>query len=194
MPFMQTVKRLTKEDMPPKQPSKPYFLFSTEYCRTVPKAPTLAAQHQVSKAAAKAWKAMGDAGRQVYHDRYAELRVEYSKRLQEYFDKTDRETLKRVKLKLKASHRSVPRDAKRPLLPGSPWTVFIQEQTNTIGPAPPGVCPVEHITEMVAERWCALTPEERAPYDERFKQLSEEYYSKTNRSPPIRAATRIASE
>ncbi|KAH9838070.1 uncharacterized protein C8Q71DRAFT_576826 [Rhodofomes roseus] len=191
MPFMQTVKRLTKEDMPPEQPFKPYILFYIEHYRTEPKASTFAAMAIV---AAKAWKAMDDAGRQVYHDRYAELRVDYSKRLQEYFDKTDRETLKRVKLKLKASHRSVPRDAKRPLLPGSPWTVFLQEQTKTIGPAPPGVRGVLHNTKILAERWRALTPEERAPYHERYKQLLEEYYSKTNRSPPIRAATRIASE
>ncbi|TFY57701.1 hypothetical protein EVJ58_g6872 [Rhodofomes roseus] len=190
MPFMQTVKPLTEEDMPPKQPSKPYILFYIEYYRTEPKAPALAAQQQVSNAAAKAWKAMDDAGRQVYHDRHAELRVDYSKRLQEYFDKTDRETLKRVTLELKASHRSVPRDVN--LAHGVPR--FLQEQTKTIGPAPPGMRPVELNSKILSERWRALTPEERAPYDERFKQLSEEYYSKTNRSPPIRAATRIASE
>ncbi|KAH9838055.1 uncharacterized protein C8Q71DRAFT_723283 [Rhodofomes roseus] len=191
MTFMQTVKRLTKKDMPPKQPANPYLLFFIEYGRTELKTPTLAAQRQLAIAAAKAWKAMDDAERQVYKDRYAELWVDYKKRLQEYFDKTDGETLKRVKLKLKASHRAVPRDAKRPHRPGASWTMFIQEQTKTIGPAPPGVKGVLHNTKILAERWRALTPEERAPYDERYKQLLEEYYSKYNKSPQKR---RIASE
>ncbi|KAH9918059.1 uncharacterized protein B0H18DRAFT_1032404 [Fomitopsis serialis] len=166
-------KRILRADMPPKQPGNAFMQFRTERAKLLPPHATPQDQAQHSKVLGREWLALDDSVKQSYNERYKVLREEWKKRIKEYMKNTDPETLLAVQLKMKAKgprHAHVLLNPNRMRQPLSPYLRFFMEHRASVKlPHQEG----NHIIEenrILAERWRALSNEEKAPYSKACKE------------------------
>ncbi|KZT71217.1 hypothetical protein DAEQUDRAFT_737007 [Daedalea quercina L-15889] len=176
---MKVVVKVKRSDMPPSRPAPSRLLFASDYIKR--QSSTGASGIEKLRVAFDEWSSLDDVSRQAWRDRCKALWAEYPKRLAEWYQNTDKETLKAVKRHFKKKGRHLPKNPHRVVRPSTGYMRYLLDYFKTCdlsGPLVPA------FLTQGAKNWQSLSDEEKAPYLEAARRERTEYYRKTGRTPP----------
>ncbi|KAI6032663.1 hypothetical protein F5J12DRAFT_180517 [Pisolithus orientalis] len=166
--------RVSKEDLPPKRPSPPYFIFLSKFRKDTLSKGSLSESEtnvvEMTKRGGEAWASLTQAEKQPYFDEYEVLKAQHAKAREKYFNELDPNVLRAINKQRKA--RGKPKLRGLPKQPAllTPYMRFagafrttaegnaiLQDKTNS-------ELPVLRLGRIAGERWRSMSDEEKFPY------------------------------
>ncbi|KZT71203.1 hypothetical protein DAEQUDRAFT_724589 [Daedalea quercina L-15889] len=175
----QKLRRVLKEDLPPKHPPVACILHFQDYVKSHPVSSLEDARLRL-KEAYGVWASMDAAAHQPWIDRSKALLAEYPRRLAEWYRKTDEETVKAVEKRFKARGRILTKDPDRERRPAPAFLRFWSDYRKTLSVSGREV--LTYTTEAAA-KWRSLSDEEKAPYFDSYRQALAAYHAKRGKAP-----------
>jgi len=169
---------LTKDQLPPKRPLQAFVLFSLEF-----KERSSLSENsfiEKSKLAGEAWRALSDAEKEPYHERYKAQCATYQQAKEQYLQNTPPDILRRVRAKHKERYeRRLKRDPSR-ARHGSAFSYYFTNWYRIEGKAIHGG-KITLAMKDAASRWRNMSEEEKRPYANAILELNRQ--SRTAAAP-----------
>ncbi|THH30461.1 hypothetical protein EUX98_g3715 [Antrodiella citrinella] len=166
--------KLTKEQLPPKRPMKPYTIYATEFYATNPSTDKLPVR---AKAAGEAWKSLSDAEKEPYRERYQEARAAYQVVIEEYTKNTPPEILRRVRAKHLKKRKLRLQNDPTLIRTAGPFPYFYKTWYNTDGKAIHGSA-VSEAMKAAAEKWRTMPDAEKQTWKEASLEAASQQKAK----------------
>ncbi|KAI6103156.1 high mobility group box domain-containing protein [Pisolithus croceorrhizus] len=174
--------RVNKDDLPPKRPTPPYFLFLAKFRKDIDSDGSLneSSVVEITKRGGEVWASLTQAEKQRYYDEYEVLRSQHIKAREKYFNELDPSVLKAINKQRKARGKPRIRGLPRQPAPLTPYMRFAvafrstDEGNAILQDRASSERPMLRLGRAAGERWRSMSDEEKYPYFVAFKRDKEE--------------------
>ncbi|CAG8493899.1 7696_t:CDS:2 [Acaulospora colombiana] len=160
----------------PKRPASPYNLFFTEYYKKKKDDSPNLKLTEIAKLGGDNWRNMPDDQKNVYNERYKKAKSQYDEEYQKWRESLSPKVIalenKRRRIE-KAAGRSNQRPLKDPKAPKRPRSSYLQFAMENM--AEYKDLKVTERSKAIAQKWKALSPDERKPFEELYVKEKERY-------------------
>ncbi|KAH0828656.1 hypothetical protein J3R83DRAFT_3018 [Lanmaoa asiatica] len=172
--------RIPKILKPPKRAPGPYFLFYASFVKSQPRGSSLQEFQELSKRAGEIWRGYSMAEKQPFYDENEGRKAQAKQEREEFFRSTSLSDLKQLNAIRKAQGKTKFHSTRKASIPVTPFILFSNEFRDSpdgqalINETSPEKKYVVRAVVAAADRWRSMSPEEKAPYFERFRKAKEE--------------------
>ncbi|KAI6000838.1 high mobility group box domain-containing protein [Pisolithus albus] len=183
--------RVDKEDLPPKRPTPPYFLFLSKFRKDIDSVGSLNENNvvEITKRCSEAWASMTQAEKQPYYDEYEVQKSQHVKAKEKYFNELDPNVLKAINKQRKAQGKSKLRGLPKQPAVLTPYMRFAvafrsTDEGNAIlqDKANPERA-ILRLGRAAGERWRRMSDEEKYPYVVAYNRDKEELQTGQGQNP-----------
>ncbi|KAG8221535.1 hypothetical protein J3R82DRAFT_1753 [Butyriboletus roseoflavus] len=172
--------RIPKNLKPPKRAPGPYLLFYTSFLKSQPRASSLEEIHELTRRAGETWRGYSMAEKQPFYDENEARKAQAKEQREEFCRNTSQTDLKQLNAIRKVQGKPKFHAKKKASNPVSAYLLFSNEFRNSpdgqalINETSPEKSYVVRGVLAAANRWSSMSPEEKAPYFEKFRKAKEE--------------------